>query len=89
MWIIDINGEEPIIYQGALGELNHHQTPYGKYKIKIIICRRKSYQRTYIEEIFSIFDQVIPVVLHLEVHLPYKPPTPNNIDEGLKDHQRK
>ena len=27
VWIIDINGEEPITAQGALDELSRHQTP--------------------------------------------------------------
>ena len=33
LWIIYINGEEPIIYQGAPDELNHHQTPLGNFKV--------------------------------------------------------
>ena len=37
---------------------------------------------------FSRFDQVRPMVSHLEVRLPKKPPTPNNIGEGLKVPQR-
>ena len=59
-----------------------------KSKVNISICRRKSYQRTYIENICSIFDQARPVVSHLEVHLLKKPPTPKNISEGLKGPQR-
>ena len=82
MWIIAINGEEPITAQGALDELNLNQTPRGKSKIKISLFKRKSYQRTDVEEIYSIFNQVRPVFLHLEVRLPKKPPPPNNIDEG-------
>ena len=84
MWIIDINGENSTTAQGTLDEINHHQTQRGKYKVNIILCRMKSYQRTDLEGIQSIFDQVRPVVSHLEVSLPNKPPTPNNIDEGLK-----
>ena len=56
--IIAINGEEPITAQGILDELNSRQTPRGKSKIKISLCRRKIYQRTDIEEICSRFDQV-------------------------------
>ena len=41
------------------------------------------YQRTDLEEICSRFYQVRPVVSHIEVRLPKKPPTPNNIGEGL------
>ena len=37
VWIIAINGEEPITSQGALDELNRHQTPRGKYKVNISI----------------------------------------------------
>ena len=88
MWIVDINGEDPITAQGALDELNLQQTPRVKYKVKISLFRRKSYQRTYSEYISYRFDQVRPVVSHIEVSLPYKPPTPNNIDEGLKGPQR-
>ena len=69
-------------------QLNRHQTPRGKSKIKIILCRRKSYQRTDLEGIRSRFDQVRPVVSHLEVRLPNKPPTPKNIGDSLGGHQR-
>ena len=88
MWIVAINGEEPITTQGVLDELNRRQTPQGKSKIKISLCRRKSYQRTDLEEIRSRFDQVRPVVSHLEVCLPKKPPTPNNIGDALGGPQR-
>ena len=80
MWIIYINREEPIIDQGALDELNHHQNPCGKSKVKIILLRRNIYQRT---------DPVRPVVWNLEVYHPEKPPTQKNIGEGLKGTQRK
>ena len=83
-----IKGEEPITYQGVIGELNCHQNPRGKSKIKIILFRRKRYQIKYIEEISSRFDQVRPVVSYIEVRLPKKPPTPKNIDEGLSGIQR-
>ena len=82
-----INGEYPIISQGVLDELNIHQTPWGKSKIKIIICRSNIYQIIDIEEIRSIFYQVIPVVSHLEVCLPKKPLAPKNIGEGLNGPQ--
>ena len=65
--IISINGEYPIKSQGVLDELNCYQTTRGKYKVKISIFRRKSYQRKYIEDIHSRFDQVRPLVYHLEV----------------------
>ena len=84
MWIIAINGEENITYQGELDELNHHQTPCGKSKINISLCKSKIYQKTDPEEIRSRFDQVRPVFSHLEFSLPKKPPTPNNIGEDLK-----
>ena len=51
--IIYINREVSIIYQGALGELNHHQTPRDKSKVKISLCRRKRYQKTDLEEGFQ------------------------------------
>ena len=83
VWIISINGEKPITAQGVLDELNCHQNPRGKSNIKISLCRRKNYQRKDLEEIRSIFYQVRPVVSHLEVRLPNKPPTPKNIGEAL------
>ena len=55
VWIVAINGEEPITAQGVLDELNRHQTSRGISKIKISLCRRKSYQRTDLEEIRSRF----------------------------------
>ena len=88
VWIIAVNGEEPITDQGALDELNFHQTPRGKSEVKISLCKRNSYQRTDLEYICSRFDQVRPVVSHIEVRLPNKPPTPNTIGEGLKGTQR-
>ena len=48
LWIIAITGEELIKFQGALDELNSHQNPSVKSKVGIIICRRKSYQSTYL-----------------------------------------
>ena len=41
-----------------------------------------------LEEICSRFDQVRPVVSHLEVRLPKKPPTPNIIGDALGGPQR-
>ena len=46
VWIIDINGEHNITAKGALDEINSHQTPRGKSKAEISLCRRKSHQRT-------------------------------------------
>ena len=89
VWIVSINVEEPITAQGVLDELNLHQTPQDKYSINISLCRRKNYQWTDIEEIRSRFDQVRPVVSHLEFRLPNKPPTPKNIGEALGGPQRK
>ena len=67
-----------------LTTLNRHQTPRGKSKVKISLCRRKSYQRTYMKDIYSRFNQVRPVVSNLEVSLPKKTPTPKKIGESLK-----
>ena len=83
-WIIAINGEEPIIAQGAFDELSRHQNPRGKYKVGITLYRMTSSQRKDLEEINSRFDQVRPVVSHFEVFLSKKPPTPKNIGEFLK-----
>ena len=88
VWIVDINGEEPITAQGVIDELNHHQTPRDKSNIKISLWRRKSHQRKYLEWIISRFDQVRPMVSHLEVRLPKKPPTPKNIGDALGGPQR-
>ena len=70
LWIIDINQEDPITAQGAPDELNHHQNTRGKHNVKIGTCRRKSYQRSDIEDNCSIFHQVRPVVSHLEFQIP-------------------
>ena len=83
MWIVSINGEEPIKDQGVFDELNRQQNPRGKSNIRISLCIRKSYKRTDLEEIRSRFDQVRPVVSHLEVCLPKKPPTQKHIGEYL------
>ena len=88
MCIVAINGEEPITAQCVLDEFNRHQTPRGKSNIKISLCRRKSFQRTDIEEIHSRFDQVRLVVSNLEVRLPKKPPTSKNIGDALGGPQR-
>ena len=45
VWIIAINGEEPITYKCALDELNYHQTLLGKSKAKISLCGRKDTRR--------------------------------------------
>ena len=71
-----------------IGELDIRQNPRGNYNAKISLCRRKSYHRTYIEEIHFIFDQVRPIVSHIEVRLPKKPLTPKNICVSLKGLQR-
>ena len=88
MCIIVINVEEPITYQGAFYKPNRHQTPCGKSKVNISLCISNSYQITDLEDIHSKFDQVRPVVSHLEVSLTNKPPTPKNIGEGSKVLQR-
>ena len=72
-----------------LDELNIHQNPWGKSKIKIIICRSHIYQIIDLEEIRSRFYQFIPVVSNLEVRIPKKPLTPKNIGEGLNGPQTK
>ena len=88
MWIIAINVEENITSQGALNELHRHQTQRGKAKVKISLYRRKIYHRKDIEDISSRFDQVRPVVSHIEVCLPKISATPNNISEALGGLQR-
>ena len=88
VWIISINVEEPITYQGAFGEIKRHQNPRGNSKFNISLCKRKPYNITDLEEIPSRFDQVRPVVSNIEFCLPNKHPTPNNISECLKGPQR-
>ena len=83
VWIIAINSEEPITYQGTLDELNHHKTPRGKSKFSVSLCRRNINQITDLEEIRSIFDQNRPVVSYIEGHLPKKPPIPKKIGVGF------
>ena len=79
LWIISINGEENTTAQVELDELNCHQNPREKSKVNISLCRRKSYQRTNLEYICPIFDQIRPAVSHPEVCLQKKPNTPKNI----------
>ena len=81
MWIIAINGEEPITSQGILDELNNHQNQRGIYRVNISLRRRKIYHRIDLGYICSRFDQFRPVVSHLGVCLPEKPPTTKNIGE--------
>ena len=68
-------------------ELQYYQTQSGKSKIKISLCQNKIYQRTDLEGIRTIFDQVLPLVSHIEVYLPEKKLNLNNIGESLKDPQ--
>ena len=89
MWIIYINEEDPVTAQGLLDEFNRHQTPSVKYTVNFSLWGRKSYQRTDLEDICYIFDQVRPVVSHLEFRLQKKHATPKNIDEYLKVPWRK
>ena len=89
VWIVAINGEQPITDQGVLDELNFNQSPRGKSKIEIILFRRESYQRKNIEEIRYRFDQVRPMVSHIEVRPPNKPPTPKNSGDALGGPKRK
>ena len=70
-------------------KFQRHQTKRGKYKVNIILCRSKRYQRKDLEDIWFIFDQFRPVVSHLEVSLSEKPLTPKYIGEDLKGPQRK
>ena len=42
VWIVAINGEEPITSQGVIGEPNRHKNPPGKSNINISLCRRKN-----------------------------------------------
>ena len=73
---------------GALYKLQRHKTQSGKSKVKISIFIRKSYQRTDIENIWSRFYQVRPMVSHIEVCLLKKPPTPKNIGDALGGPQK-
>ena len=84
VWIIDISVKEPITVQDSLDELQRHLNQHGKSKVKISLFRSKIYYRTDIEDIWSIFYQVRPVVSHLEVSLLAKTFTPNNIGEAIK-----
>ena len=43
---------------------------------------------TYIEYIWSTFDQVILLVSHIKFILPEKPITPNIIGESIKGHHK-
>ena len=88
VYIVDNNREEPITSQGALDELNIHKTPCGKSQVNISLRRRKRYHRTDLEAICSIFDQIRPVVSHLEFYIPETTLTPKNIGAALKSSLR-
>ena len=49
--------------------------------ITITVYRITSYQCTYLEEIRSIFDQIMHIIYHPIVQLPEKPSTPKTIGE--------
>ena len=87
--IIAIKGEEPITAQGSLDKINCHKTPRVESNVNISLWKKKSYQRTYIEEICSKLDQVRPVAPNIEVCIPKKTLTPNDIGVDLKGSQRK
>ena len=82
--IISIYVQEPITNKGALSGLQHYQTKQGKYKAKIFLCRRKIYQLTDIETLWSRLYRTRPVVSHLEVILPQKHKVPKIIVEAIK-----
>ena len=86
--IILINVDESVTDKGALDELNYHQNQCGKTNVDISLCRRKKYQRTLFEDICSRFNQVRPVVSHLEVCLQKKSHMRKNIGESLKGRLR-
>ena len=89
MCIVANNVEDTITAQGVLDKLNRHQIQQGKSNIKISLYVLNNYQRIYLEEIRSIFDQVRPMVSHIEVSLTKKPPMPKNFGEALGGPQRK
>ena len=86
--IIYINGEESITAHVALDKIQHHTTPHGKSKVNVRLFRRKSYHSKVLEEIQYRFDQFIPMVSHIDVHLPNKPLSLKRIGEALKGTQR-
>ena len=74
VWTIDINGEETIIYQGEIDELNSHKNPRGKPNVNISIWRRKNYHILDLEEIHFRYNQVRSMVSYIEVCLSNKLP---------------
>ena len=67
---IDINREECITEKGSLYELQRYQTQPIKSKVNISLLPSKIYLNTYLEELWTIFDQIRPVVSHIQVCLP-------------------
>ena len=67
--------------------IKSHLMKYNAIRIDmqnlISLFRRKRYRHKYLEDIRYRFDQVRPVVSDLEVCLPDKPITPDNIGEAL------
>ena len=87
--IIAINGDKTVITKGLIDEIQRYHTQHSNKKLNIRLCSRNSYQCTDIEELWSIFDQIRPVVSHLEVNLPEKPKVHNKIGETIKVSQSK
>ena len=83
LWVIAISGEYPIISKCETDEIQRYHTPCGIYMVNTSFYKRKSYQQTDFEYIWSIFYQVRLEFSHLKVCLPEKPPTPNNIGKYL------
>ena len=84
MWIISINGEEPITETIALDKLQRYWNQWIKSKVNISLCQSKSYQWTDLEELQSRFDQILSVVLNIEVCLPENPLTPITLEMLLR-----
>ena len=65
VWTISIHGEESITKKGELGELKNYHNQREESKVDTGLFQSKIHQFTDIEELWSRFDQIRPLVYHL------------------------
>ena len=83
LYVLKMDGEEPITAKCAPEDIRLHQNNKWKLNFWILIFEWKCSQRTNLEDIGSLFHQIRPIVSHLEVRLPQKPKFPKNIGDAL------
>ena len=72
----------------SLDELKRYHIQRVKLNVVIILCKLKRYHCIDLEKHRSEFDQIRPVISHLEVSLPENPKTLKDIGVSLKGPRR-